>query len=76
MHAYSYVKDEMEIDNYAVLVIVGGDGTIHETIQGLMGRSDNSRIPIGLIPNGTGNDTCFGLNILDVEAAVDAIIKG
>lgn len=44
-----------EID---ILVIVGGDGTIHEAIDCLMSREDwQSAIakPIGVIPAGTGN---------------------
>lgn len=44
-----------EID---ILVIVGGDGTIHEAIDCLMSRDDwQSAIakPIGIIPAGTGN---------------------
>ena len=44
-----------EID---ILVIVGGDGTIHEAIDCLMSREDWQTAiakPIGIIPAGTGN---------------------
>lgn len=44
-----------EIDG---LVIVGGDGTIHDAIAGLMSRSDWEtaiKLPLGIIPGGTGN---------------------
>ena len=40
------------------LVIVGGDGTIHDAIAGLMTRPDWKtaiKIPLGIIPGGTGN---------------------
>ena len=43
------------------LVIVGGDGTIHDAIAGLMSRPDWKKavkIPIGIIPGGTGNGLC------------------
>ena len=46
------------LDDIDGLVIVGGDGTIHEAINGLMSRTDWKRaieIPIGTIPAGTGN---------------------
>ncbi|MEM7594114.1 MAG: diacylglycerol kinase family protein [Cyanobacteria bacterium P01_A01_bin.83] len=43
------------------LVIVGGDGTIHNAIAGLMGRPDRDtaiKLPLGIIPGGTGNGFC------------------
>lgn len=43
------------------LVIVGGDGTLHEVINGLMSRSDWEtaiQTPIGMISAGTGNGFC------------------
>ena len=46
------------------LVIVGGDGTIHDAIAGLMSREDSDtaiKIPLGIIPGGTGNGLCKSL---------------
>lgn len=43
------------------LVIVGGDGTIHDAIAGLMSRPDREtaiKLPLGIIPGGTGNGLC------------------
>ncbi|MBE9046903.1 sphingosine kinase [Pleurocapsales cyanobacterium LEGE 10410] len=43
------------------LVIVGGDGTIHDAIASLMSRPDWQtaiKIPLGVIPGGTGNGLC------------------
>lgn len=40
------------------LVIVGGDGTIHDAIAGLINRPDWKQaiqLPLGIIPGGTGN---------------------
>ena len=40
------------------LVIVGGDGTIHDAIAGLMSRLDREtaiKLPLGTIPGGTGD---------------------
>ncbi|MGH7506352.1 MAG: diacylglycerol/lipid kinase family protein, partial [Longimicrobiales bacterium] len=39
-----------------VIVAVGGDGTIHEVVNGLMRCPPNARPALGLIPVGTGND--------------------
>jgi len=69
----------MDLRPYDVLCIVGGDGTIHETINGLMTRSDNekSRIALGLIPAGTGNSFALEIQICsNVSRSVARIIRG
>ena len=43
---------ELLTDEFTDLLILGGDGTFHEVINGL----DNFSCPIGLIQTGTGND--------------------
>lgn len=53
----------MNLDNYSAIVAVGGDGTFHEVVNGMMYRIDEKRIPIGLIPNGTGNDMCAAIEL-------------
>lgn len=40
-----------------ILLVAGGDGTLHEVIDGMMQRPVESRPPILLIPLGSGNDT-------------------
>ncbi|MCR5323800.1 MAG: diacylglycerol kinase family lipid kinase [Lachnospiraceae bacterium] len=52
-------KDHPEIKR---IIIVGGDGTINEVINGL---SDYGRIILGIIPTGSGNDLARGLGIPD-----------
>ena len=42
------------------LVILGGDGTINEVLNGI---TDFSRLKIGLIPTGSGNDFSRGLHL-------------
>lgn len=51
------------------LVVVGGDGMINLGVQAL----DGSRVPLGLVPSGTGNDMARGLGIPigDTEAAIE-----
>ena len=39
------------------VLVAGGDGTLHEVIDGMMQRPVESRPPILLIPLGSGNDT-------------------
>ncbi len=41
------------------IIVVGGDGTLHEVINGL----DNNKIPVAIIPSGSGNDFARGCGI-------------
>ena len=66
----------MEIDKFESLCLVGGDGTMHEAINGMYTRKDGKKIPIGLIPAGTGNSLMHDLNCLEPTVAAKWIIKG
>ena len=50
-------------EGYRHIIVVGGDGTLHEVVCGLMQLPEDSRPPLGYIPAGTTNDfaTNFGL---------------
>lgn len=50
-----------KVDVYDLIVIVGGDGTVHEVINGIM--SFNKKPRIACIPAGTCNDTAATLGI-------------
>ncbi|WP_010170424.1 diacylglycerol/lipid kinase family protein [Bacillus coahuilensis] len=66
-----------EIDSYDLLIAVGGDGTVHESINGIMSLPSEKRPPFGIIPSGTANDLCRGLGLpLTVNEAVDVIVNG
>lgn len=57
-----------------VIVACGGDGTVHEVASGLRG----SKIPLALIPAGTGNDVArvHGYPSDDLDSIIDIIING
>lgn len=46
-------------DKITALIVIGGDGTLFEVINGL----GNQRIPISFIPGGSGNDFARGCSI-------------
>ncbi|MDD3404565.1 MAG: YegS/Rv2252/BmrU family lipid kinase [Hespellia sp.] len=48
-------------ETYDLVVCSGGDGTLDETVTGMMKRKD--RTPIGYIPTGTTNDFANSLHI-------------
>lgn len=53
------------------LIVIGGDGTLHEVVNGLMAIPRDQRPTIGLIPAGTCNDFARALDlpIEPIEAA-------
>ena len=54
------------------IVVAGGDGSIHEAVNGIMSAGATARL--GIVPVGTGNDFAKACGIsLDWEAAADAL---
>ncbi len=56
------------------VISVGGDGTLHEVVTGLMGRDDRPRL--GLLPLGTGNSFGRDLDLTTPDRCLDAIARG
>jgi len=70
---------------YSAVIAVGGDGTVHEVVNGLLrASSEGETIPLGVIPLGNGDDfakvippeTPIGGKVFDWRVAVDKIAKG
>ena len=61
-------------ENFEIVVAVGGDGTVHEVINGIYGTNSS----LGIIPIGAGNDisTCLGIPQKDIKKAIDIINIG
>lgn len=58
-----------------VVVAVGGDGTVHEVLNGLMQHPVESRPALGVLPTGSGNDTrrTLGISTDLTEAALNIV---
>lgn len=64
-------------ESYDTIVAVGGDGTVHEVLNGIMAHPEDARPRLGLIPTGSGNDTRRTLGIPDdVTDATLALTSG
>lgn len=78
-HAFEMART-LPIADYDAMVVIGGDGTIHEVLNGMLARDDGATVPVGLIPQGTGNsmamDYKYVVNLEDPEEAVRVIIGG
>lgn len=67
--------ENASLDNFDLVVALGGDGTINETANGLA----NFKNPplLGIIPMGTVNDLARALNIpMEAEKAIDLLVNG
>lgn len=77
-HSINLVHDALNrhIKNF---ICIGGDGTLHNMVNGIMTQKEvsTSEINIGIIPIGTGNDWVKTHNIpKGFEAAIQIIKKG
>lgn len=62
-------------NDYDIIVVCGGDGTLNEVITGIMQKGLN--IPLGYIPAGTLNEWSSGLKISrNIETAAKDILTG
>ncbi len=70
------LANQLNITEYDGFIGIGGDGTLHEIINGMLSRHDGRKIPIGIIPGGSGNSYMHDLNLTDPLKAAKAIING
>ena len=70
---YAY---EVDFTNYDGFCAIGGDGTMHEIINGMLNRPDKRQLPIGLVTGGTGNSFMHDLDCLEPENAAKRILTG
>lgn len=62
---------------YETVVALGGDGTVHEVVNGLLQVEEDRRPRLGVVPLGSGNDFAAGIGVPpDPIAAVRRIFKG
>ncbi|MDQ3071259.1 MAG: diacylglycerol kinase family lipid kinase [Acidobacteriota bacterium] len=52
-------------DGCARVFVAGGDGTLNEVVNGLMSAGALDRVPVGLLPLGTGNDFARMLHLAE-----------
>ncbi len=64
-------------DGCGTLFIAGGDGTMNEVLNGVMGANGLARTTFGIVPLGTGNDFAAALDIPSgIEDALDVLLRG
>ena len=73
-HAIELVRS-CNFSVYDSVCTIGGDGTLNEVVNGMLSRDDNQKLPVGLIPGGTGNSFMKTIDCLDPVDAVNKIIE-
>ncbi len=63
-HAVELARQAAE-EGFDAVVAVGGDGTVHEVVNGLMQVGAGERPRLGVIPVGSGNDFAHNLGLPD-----------
>ncbi len=61
-HAIDLAKQAAE-EGYDMVIALGGDGTVHEVMNGLMQVPENKRPVLGVVPIGSGNDFAYSIGI-------------
>ncbi|KAF9557600.1 hypothetical protein EC968_007533 [Mortierella alpina] len=70
---------KVDLDDVDTLLVVSGDGVLHEVINGLLSRPDWDRarqLPVGLVPAGSGNAIATSLGTRNTFVATLAAIRG
>ena len=70
------IAQEIEKDLYTDIIIIGGDGTFSEVVNGIMKRLDNYKPNLGFVPGGTGNSFMHDLKATTYLDAIKLILKG
>ena len=74
-HAIDLAKQAAE-EGYDMVVAMGGDGTVHEVMNGLMQVPEDKRPIMGVVPIGSGNDFAYSMGITQRSAhALAHILK-
>jgi YegS/Rv2252/BmrU family lipid kinase len=71
------LAEQASRDGYDIVAALGGDGTVHEVVNGIM-RAPGTRKPqLGAVPIGSGNDFCANNGIAtDLEQAMTRVFLG
>lgn len=76
LHAWT-LAEEAASRGHDLIVAVGGDGTVHEVINGLLRGQPSQPPALAIIPLGTANDFARALSLpLDPVTAAGIVLKG
>jgi YegS/Rv2252/BmrU family lipid kinase len=75
-HAIELAQKAAE-DGYELVIAVGGDGTVHEVVNGLMRVPADKRPRLGIVPLGSGNDFAHSVGMAkNADDALRQVMNG
>jgi diacylglycerol kinase (ATP) len=75
-HAVELAKQAGE-QGYEMIVAIGGDGTVHEIINGIMQLPEEKRPVLGVVPVGSGNDFAHAIGVsMQADHALAHALRG
>ena len=74
-HAITLAREIVE-DDVDLLAVAGGDGTLHEVIQGLVEADALNEVTLGVIPVGTANIFATNIGITNPEHGFNILKTG
>ncbi len=75
-HATELAREAAE-DGYELVIAAGGDGTVHEVVNGLMQVEPEKRPRLGALPLGSGNDFVYSMGLsANLPEALRQILSG
>ncbi|GAB6091977.1 diacylglycerol/lipid kinase family protein [Furfurilactobacillus curtus] len=75
--AEQYAKHQQSMDHQSrIVLVVGGDGTLNQVLNGLQTHKDTIQLPLAYIPAGSGNDFARGAKLsLDPLTALNQVLQ-
>ena len=74
-HATDLARDAVA-DGAGVVAACGGDGTLHEVVQGVAAADALDEVTVGIVPVGTENFFAGLIGVDDIEAGFDVLDSG
>ncbi len=75
-HAIELARKAGE-DGYEMVIAMGGDGTVHEVVNGIMQVPENKRPILGVVPVGSGNDFAHAIGVpMQADRALAHALEG
>ncbi|HUI88371.1 MAG TPA: diacylglycerol kinase family protein [Anaerolineales bacterium] len=75
-HATELARQAGE-QGYDMIIAMGGDGTVHEVVNGIMQLPEDKRPMLGVVPVGSGNDFAHAIGVpMQSDQALDHALRG
>ncbi|MEW6028459.1 MAG: diacylglycerol/lipid kinase family protein [Chloroflexota bacterium] len=75
-HAVELARKAGE-EGYEMVIAMGGDGTVHEVVNGIMQVPENKRPILGVVPVGSGNDFAHAIGVpMQADRALAHALEG